>query len=226
MARSSERGGHTAPHPRHDRIGAILLDIAVIAFVDKARLAVVAVVKRPVGEQVVVQRRATRGATARGFPAQFLHHGGDGFQPARLDQAAHILMGMIAAFADRRVGIGFEAIAKGQRHHLFDKPGTGATGRRGLGLGAHEVEGRGPALNRVDDLAFAHAVTATDFRIKRQGCNGRQRVRLGTSLKGRAKDQRIAHRRDVAALLDQAKEPGAIGGVAIHHRPQQTCRLR
>ena len=41
MARSSFGVGDAAPHARHDRIGAVLLDVGVDALVDEARLVVV-----------------------------------------------------------------------------------------------------------------------------------------------------------------------------------------
>ena len=43
------RGCDPAPHTRHNAIGAVLLDVGVFAFVDKARLRIVAIFQRPVG---------------------------------------------------------------------------------------------------------------------------------------------------------------------------------
>ena len=62
IARSSLRVGQPAPHPRHDRIGAVLLDVGVHRSLTKRRLLVVDVLARPGAEQVVVERRAARGA--------------------------------------------------------------------------------------------------------------------------------------------------------------------
>ena len=45
------RRGHAAPHARHDRIGAVLLDVGVDALVDEARLVVVGIFVRPVGRR-------------------------------------------------------------------------------------------------------------------------------------------------------------------------------
>ena len=44
---------------------------------------------------------------------------------------------------------------------------------------------------------------------------------MGTPLVGRSENQGVAHRGDIGAVLDQAKEPVAIGGVAVHHRADQ-----
>ncbi len=184
--------GHTAPHARHDGIGAVLLDVGVVAFVDEPRLAVIDVFGGPVGDQVVVQRWAAGRAAAHGFPAQFLHHRRDGFQAHGFDQPPHVFMRVIGAFAHRRIGIGGKAVAKGQRHDLFDQAGAGAAAGAGLGRRAHRVERGGTALNGGDDLALADAVAATDLRLRRQGCNGCQRVRAGPSGEGGAKDQRVA----------------------------------
>src|SRR5262249_28880378 len=51
------RVGQPAPHPRHDRKRAVLLDVGVDPLVDKARLRIVAVAVGPGADQVVVQRR-------------------------------------------------------------------------------------------------------------------------------------------------------------------------
>ena len=64
------RRGQAAPHARHHRIGAVLLDVGVHALVDEARLVVVAVFARPGAEQVVVQRRAAGRAAVRRLPVQ------------------------------------------------------------------------------------------------------------------------------------------------------------
>ena len=61
------RRRHAAPHARHDRVGAVLLDVGVDALVDEARLVVVGVFAGPGAEQIVVERRAALGAAARGL---------------------------------------------------------------------------------------------------------------------------------------------------------------
>ena len=197
----------------------------MVAFVHETALAVVLVVQRPVRQQVVVQRGTAACATADGFPAQVLHHGGDRLQRHRLDQAAHVLMRVVGAFAHGWIGIGHKAVTQCQRHDLFDQPGAGAATGTGLGLAPHQVQRIRPGQNRIHDLAFADAVAATNFRARRQGCNGRHRVRLGTPLKGRAKDQGVAHRLDRGGVFDQPEEPVAIGGIAIQDRADQLAAL-
>ena len=188
--------GHAAPHARHDRIGAVLLDVGVDALVDEARLVVVGIFVRPVADEIVVERRPALGAAARGLPLELLHDGGNGLQALGLDQAAHVVMAERRAAAHRLHGGRIVGVAERQRHQLLDEAGAGAAGGRGLGVGAHVVE-RGQALgrDRAGDLALAYAVAAADFRIIRQGCNGRHRVQRGASLVGLAEDQRVAHRR-------------------------------
>ena len=56
--------GHAAPHARHHRIGAVLLDIGVDTLVDKTRLIVIGVFVRPVAYEIVVERRPAFCATA------------------------------------------------------------------------------------------------------------------------------------------------------------------
>ena len=226
MARSSAGRRDAAPHARDHGIGAVLLDVGVVAFVHEAALAVVAVVQRPVGQKVVVQRRAAGGAAADRAPAQLLHDGRDGLEAHRLDQAAHILVRVVGAFAHRRVGVGGKAVAEGQGHDLLDQPGAGTAAGAGLGEAAHRVEGGGAALDCLDDLSLADAVAATDLRLRRQGCNGCQRVRLGTSGEGGAEDQRVAVGGHVGAGADLVEEPGAIGGVAIHDGADQAVALK
>ena len=155
------------------------------------------------------------------FPTQFLHHRRNGFQPQRFDQAAHVFMGVIGAFAHRLAGRQHEIIPQRHRHHLFDQPGAGAATGAGLGGTAHQVQRIRATKNSVNDFTLTNAVTATDFRTRRQGCYGCHGVRLGTPLIGGAKDQRLTHGGDIGAVLDQLKEPVAIGGIAIHHRTDQ-----
>ena len=70
IARNSPRGGHAAPHARHDRIGAVLLDVGVHPLVDEARLLVVAVFAGPGAQQVIVQRGPAACAAVRRLPVE------------------------------------------------------------------------------------------------------------------------------------------------------------
>ena len=216
MARSSFGDGHAAPHARHDRIGAVLLDVGVDALVDEARLVVVGIFVRPVADEIVVERRPALGAAAGGLPLQLLHDGGNGLQALGLDQAAHIVMAEIGAGAHRLHGGRVVGVAERQRQQLLDQAGAGAAGGGGLGVGAHVVERR-QALgrDRAGDLALADAVAAADFRIIRQGCNGRHRVQRGRlpDRPGRRSACRASREMSVALLL-QVVEPGAVGGLA------------
>ncbi|MCY1220466.1 hypothetical protein D9M72_324810 [compost metagenome] len=196
------------------------------ALVDETRLVIVGIFVRPVADEVVVERRTALGAAAGGLPLQLLHDGRNGLQPLGLDQPAHVIMAELGAGAHRLHGGRIVAVAERQRHQLLDKAGAGAAGGGRLGMGAHVVE-RGQALgpDRLDNLALADAVAAADFRIIRQGCNGRHRVQRRPSLIGLAKDQRVAHFGNVGATLHQIVEPGAVAGLAVEHRADDAVLL-
>ena len=81
-ARAARRRGLAAPHARHDRVGAVLLDVGVRALVDEARSAGRPRPRfGPGGDQVVVERRAGswRSRSACASPMN-LHDVGDGQQ--------------------------------------------------------------------------------------------------------------------------------------------------
>ena len=215
------RVGHAAPHARDYGVSTVLLDIRVVALVHEPALRVVGVIQRPVGQEIEVQRRTAGGAATKCLPSQFLHDRRHGFQRARLDQAAHILMRQIRATAHRLHRGLFKRLAQGAGQHLFHQPRTCSARGAGLGRCANIGQTGGTSVDRIQDRSLADAVAATDLRIKRQGCNGCQRVRLATPLKGRAKYQRIAEGRNIRAVLDQAKEPRSICRISIHDRADQ-----
>ena len=62
-----------APDARYHRVGAVLLDIGVHAFVDEARVAIIEIVAWPCRQQIIVQSRTTLMAAIGCFPFQFLH---------------------------------------------------------------------------------------------------------------------------------------------------------
>ena len=69
---------HATPHARHNRVGAILLNVGMHALVDEARLVVVGILTGPVADEIIVQCRTAFGAATGRRPMQFLHHGGNG----------------------------------------------------------------------------------------------------------------------------------------------------
>ncbi len=69
------------------------------AFVDEAGLIVVCIVFRPVRDEIIIQRRATFGAAARGFPFKHLHDFRDGLETLGFDQTPHIPMSEIGTSA-------------------------------------------------------------------------------------------------------------------------------
>ena len=173
--------GQPAPHARHDRIGAVLLDVGVDTLVDEARAAIVHVFLRPIAEKVVVQGRPALGAAARRSSIQLLHDrrnrlellppGSDGAHrhgrdrcsrtSARSPTCANLSPSVsVITCSTRPVQVPQEAEA--------------------FVCARTSVE-RAQALvgDSLDDLTLADAVAAADFRIIRQGCNGRRRVQGG-----------------------------------------------
>ena len=168
--------------------------LACDALVDEARLVVVGIFARPGGDEIVVQRRAALVAAARARPFELLHDLRNGLQALGLDEPPHVVVGERGAAADRLHGRRIVGVAEGQRHELLDEMGAGAARGGGLGVRPHLVEaGQALGFDRADDLAFADAVAAADFRIIRQGCNGRHRVQGGAPLIRLAENQRVAH---------------------------------
>ena len=94
-------------------------------------------------------------------------------------------------------------------------------------MGADVVErGQPLAGDRRGDLALADAVAAADFRIIRQGCNGRRRVQRRPSLVGLAENERFAHFGDIGGFLLQVVEPSTIGRFAVEHGPDNAVVLQ
>ena len=112
------RGGDATPHPRHHRIGAVLLDVGVHPLVDKTRLRVVAVALRPGADEVIVQGGPAFLAAILGLPAECLAHRRDCRQPLGSDRTAHRIVAMLGAFAYRRVGVGHDQTAEMREDRL------------------------------------------------------------------------------------------------------------
>ncbi len=128
-------------------------------------------------------------------------------------------MAEIGAFAHGLHGSGVITVAERQRHQLFDKTGAIAAGGGSLGVGAHIIQRRQSlGGNGRGDLTLANAVAAADFRIIRQGCNGRHRVQRRPSLIGLAENQGFAHGGNIGGLLHQIEEPRPIRRLAVKHR--------
>ncbi|MNK93585.1 hypothetical protein D3C87_1137540 [compost metagenome] len=196
------------------------------ALIDITRLIIVGIFIRKVADEVIIERRPALGAAAGGFPFQLLHHGGNGLQALGLDETAHIVMAEIGAFAHGLHGGGIVAVAQRYRHQLLDKTGAITAGGGRLGVGAHIVQRGQPfgSYNR-SDLALADAVAAADFRIIRQGCNGRHRVQRRPSLIGLAEDKGFAHGRDIGRFLHQVEEPRPIRRLAVKNRANDAVFL-
>src|SRR5690606_3704015 len=157
------RVGDPAPHARHHRIGAVLLDVGVHAFVGQARLAVVARLAGPGRQQVVVQRRPAGGAAVGRAPFHEMHGIGDRHQVVLADGLAHLAVGQVGAAAERllRLGLDVGGAAHAVDQDLFHQPGAGSARAGGLGVLLDLIDGEQALLaNRLDDGAFAYAVAA------------------------------------------------------------------
>ncbi len=117
--------GHAAPHPRHDRIGAVLLDVGVDTLVDVTRLLVVAIFAGPGREQIIVQRGPAGVAAVVGLPVHELHDIGNGLQLLLDDDAARVIVAVIGALA-HRLDLRRRRIvaAEREREHLFHQAGA------------------------------------------------------------------------------------------------------
>ena len=93
--------GHSAPHARHDGIGAVLLDVGVDPLIDEAGRGVVGIFARPGAEQIIVQRRTASGAAVGRLPAEGAAHGVGRLEAPRDDGGARLVMAGGRASADR-----------------------------------------------------------------------------------------------------------------------------
>ena len=194
--------GDAAEEARDDRIGAVLLDVGVQPLVDKAALLVVLIFARPGAQQVVIERRAARGAAVGRGPVQFLHHLRDQLQFLFHDQAAHVVMVEAGACAEG-LRAAFDLAAERQGKQPFDQIGATAAAGRSLALAADRIEAVRAVIDDAgDDLPLAHTVAAADFRIVGQGGDGC--IRIGerpARCIGLAEDQRLADVRYVLLSL-------------------------
>ena len=146
---------HAAPHTRHDRIGAVLLDVGVHAFVDETALLIVHRHPRPCTEQIVIQGRAA-GCTAVGRgPMLRLHHFGNGFQCLFDNRVADIFMGKAGAFA-HRLDLPFTGkfLSKRQREEVFDQPCALAAASRCFAARPDSVQILRTGIDAGDNFAF------------------------------------------------------------------------
>src|SRR5574343_389350 len=222
------RRRQAAPHARHDRVGAVLLDVGVGAFVDEARLRIVLGLVRETGDQVVVEGRAALVAAVRGLP---FHELEDGFLAGQMlsnDHFADLFMRMVGTAADR---LGIErgrgvGAADGRGQDLLDQAGAGAAGRSRLGVLLDLIERKQALfLDRLDDRAFGHAIATADLGTV--GHLGRLVLPLVACIAAEclAEDQRVANVVDVALVLEQLEVPRTVGGVAVHDAADQLVVL-
>ncbi len=212
--------GLAAPHARHDRVAAVLLDVGVHALVDEARLVVVAVLAGPLTEQVIVQRGAALRAAVPGLPVQIVHHRAQRCQALLADGPADVVVRMVGAgaqrFAARRLRI---VTAQGVRQQRLDQTGAGAAGAGGLGVRAHLVEGEQFLFgDGADDVALAHAVAAADLGAVGHGGDAAAVAVTRVAEVRLAEQQAVAEAADVGAVAHELEVPGAVQGVAVHDR--------
>ena len=175
MARSSSGCAQPAEHARHHRIGAVLLDVAVGALVDEARLGVVTVFARPAGEQVVVERRAAGVAAVGRLPFEKDAHRIHGFQFVGPDRGDHLVVAVVGALAQRLLaGRGVVALANGAGEQRLHQAGAGAAGTRSLGVGTHILQREQSDL--VMDLTMSPLHTPLQPQISAESGRAMTRV--------------------------------------------------
>ena len=217
-----------APHARHDRIGAILLDVGVRTLVDEARLRIVLRVVRPGRDQVIVERGAALVAAVRRLPFEKGHDLRNARQVLLADHLAYLVMAVIGAGAHRLlVGSGRRVgAADGRGENLFDQAGAGTAGRCRLGVFLDLVEGEQAFfLDCLDNDALGNPVATADL-----GAVGHRRCLAVAGMadvtdQRLAEDQRIADVVDVAAVLEQLEIPRTVGRIAIHDAADQPVVL-
>ena len=128
------RRGQATPHPRHHRVGAVLLDVGVRALVDEARLRIVLRLVRKAGDQVVVDRRTTLVAAVRRLPVHGLEYSFPGWS----DAWRRSPRGRPCEWSYSRRAVSCRSPWPGRRRPAstsgicFAEAGTGAAGGRGL----------------------------------------------------------------------------------------------
>lgn len=210
--------GHAAPHPRYHRVGAVLLDVGVGAFVDQARLRIVLGFSRPGRDQVVVQGRAAGGTAVRGLPVHEAHGGVETGQPVFANGLADLPVVEVAAAADGLLALRLDVggAADGADQDLFHQSRAGAAGAGGLGVFLDFVDAEQAVfLYRLDDGALADAVAAAYFgRVGH--ARGAVLALVADIAEGvLAEHQVVADLRDVVVLADLPEVPAAVGGVAV-----------
>ena len=172
------RRGHAAPHARHDRIGAVLLDVGVDALVDEARAGRRRDIRR-------ARRRADSSSAPGGrwgsrpafFQPSACAHRRDGLQLLRSTIARRTSSWpRVGAFAHRwRLRRLVTAPPSAMREQRLDL--AGALSRRRptpwCGRAPRRAWSSSLAGDRVDDRALADAVAAADLRVVRHGGDGR-----------------------------------------------------
>ena len=219
IARKLRRAGDAAPHARHDREGAVLLDVGVGALVDEARLVVVGIFVGPVADQVVVECRPALGAAARGLPLELLHDRRHRLQRLRARSGG-----------GRRRGPGScrrTSAATALRLNASPRVSSMSCSTRPVQV-PHEAEALVWARTSSSvvspfalivpvilplQMPLQPQISASSGKRR----DGRRGIERAAALEGRPEDQRVAHLGDVRRLLLEVVEPGAVGHLAEQH---------
>ena len=224
MARSSRGRGHAAPHARHDRVGAVLLDVGVDALVDEARLRIVLIFAGPGAQQVIVERRPAFLAAVRRLPAERLAHRGHGLQfCARIARRTSSWPWSVQPHIGFLVGA-CASTARRDRRASLDLPGALAARGRGLGVRAHLVERRQALLrDRRDRSCPCETPLQPQICSRRAWRRRRSRAPAppAASAKARPKISRSRSADDVGLVAHQLDVPGAVGDIAVEHRADE-----
>ena len=93
------RRGEPAPHARHHRIGAVLLDVGVDTLIDEARTGIIAIFAGPGAKEIIVERGPAFVTALRLFPGERRAHRLHRLQLLCEDRLADLVVAGVGAIA-------------------------------------------------------------------------------------------------------------------------------
>lgn len=206
--------------PRHDRVGAVALDVAEVPVVGLLQA-----VQRPAHDVLVPQRGedaadgglAGLAALRPGVVAGLAHHLGQRREPLHHDDVVEVRARVVEVGADVVLDLGAEVPhrlvedARDERH---------AAAAAGAGLGARLglADGLAPALlGRLDDVALADVVARADLRVVVEVVV----VALSVAVLPRAQDELRRRHLELLLALHHGHELDVVARVPNHHAAEE-----